>query len=66
MKFIDQISVNVQIYVKTRKRTTTVQEKGFHYNSEKITMVAVWSHALGLLALIDPSPLIGGVYYLYM
>jgi len=41
MKFIDQISVNVQIYVKTRKRTTTVQEKGFHYNSEKITMVAV-------------------------
>jgi len=41
MNCSDQIRANTQIYVKTRKEIITVQERGFHYNSEKITMLTV-------------------------
>jgi len=39
MKFRDQIRTNAQIYVKTQKGKTTVQERELHYNSDKITMM---------------------------
>jgi len=39
--------------------------RGFHYNSEKITMVTAWSRALGFLRLIDRPLSLEGVYYLY-
>ena len=31
-------------------------ERGFHYNSRKITMVIALSHALGFLSFVDRSP----------
>jgi len=36
MNFIDQSSANAQIYAETREKKITVQERVFHYNSEKI------------------------------
>jgi len=42
MNLRDQTRTNAQIYVKTRKKKkTTEKERGFHYNSKKITMVIV-------------------------
>ena len=46
--------------MKTLKGKTTEKERGFHYNSEKITMVISLSHALGFLSLFDPPLLVGG------
>jgi len=37
--FRDQTRAKAQIYVETQKEKITVQERGFHNNSEKITMV---------------------------
>ena len=54
-------------YVKTRKEKIMVQERRFHYNSEKIILVTAWSHALGLLGLIDrPPSLEGSTIYTYV
>jgi len=39
--------------------------RGFHYNSEKITMVIALSHALRFLGLINPPLLLEVIYYLY-
>jgi len=55
MKFRDQTRANTQIYVKTQKGKIT-EEIGFHYDSEKITMVIAWSHVLEFLGLIDHPP----------
>ena len=35
----DQIKVNAQIYVKTRKKKTTEKKRGFHYHSRRIIVV---------------------------
>jgi len=39
MNLRKQTRANAQIYVKIRKKKITEQERGFHYNSDKITMV---------------------------
>ena len=41
------------------KGKTTEKERGFHYNSEKITIVISLSLALRFLSLFDPPPLVG-------
>jgi len=38
-EFQDQTRASTHVYIKTRKGKTTVQDRGFHYNSEKITIV---------------------------
>jgi len=41
MNLRDQTRANAQIYIKTRKGNTMMQERGFHYNSEKITIAII-------------------------
>jgi len=63
---MNQNSANTKIYMKTLKRKITERERGFHYNSKKITVVIIISHALGFLSFFIVPLLVGGVYYLYM
>ena len=61
----DQTRANAQFYMKTRKGKITEKERGFRYNSEKITMVIASSNVLRFLGLIDRPPLsMEGISYL--
>ena len=55
MNLRDLIRINTQIYVKIQKKKSRYMRE-FHYNSDKIIMVTVWSHVLEFSGLIDRPP----------